>query len=64
MQKKLMVVPMKGQFEQQCNAAALKDMGIPVIKSLKAKNLSEIEQAKITLAIADYALQHLSKSDF
>ena len=26
-------------------------------------NLSEIEQAKITLAIADYALQHLSKSD-
>jgi hypothetical protein len=26
-------------------------------------NLSEIEQVKITLAIADYALQHLSKSD-
>ena len=26
-------------------------------------NLSEIEQAKITLAIADYALQYLSKSD-
>ncbi|MDD1413928.1 hypothetical protein MEN41_04440 [Dolichospermum sp. ST_con] len=26
-------------------------------------NLSEIEQAKITLAIADYALQHLSKYD-
>ena len=26
-------------------------------------NLSEIEQAKITLAIADYALQHLSKPD-
>jgi hypothetical protein len=26
-------------------------------------NLSEIEQAKITLAIADYALQHLSSSD-
>ena len=26
-------------------------------------SLSEIEQAKITLAIADYALQHLSKSD-
>ena len=26
-------------------------------------NLSEIEQAKITLAIADYALQHLSNSD-
>ena len=35
--KKLMVIPMKQQVEQQCNAAALKDMGIPVIKSLKSK---------------------------
>src|SRR5690606_40225251 len=33
--KKLMVVPMKGQFEQQCNAAALKTMGVPVIRKLK-----------------------------
>ncbi len=33
--KKLCVVPMKGQYEQQCNAAMLKEMGIPVIKSLK-----------------------------
>lgn len=43
MQKKLLVVPMKGQYEQQCNAAALKELGIPVIKNLKTKNLSEIE---------------------
>ena len=35
--KKLMVIPMKGQYEQQCNAAALKHMGIPVLKSLKKK---------------------------
>lgn len=35
--KKLMVIPMKGQYEQQCNAAALKKMGIPVVKSLKKK---------------------------
>ena len=37
MKKKLMVIPMKGQYEQQCNAAALKEMGVPVIKNLKEK---------------------------
>ena len=36
--KKLMVIPMKYQYEQYCNAAALKKMRIPVIKSLKKKN--------------------------
>jgi uncharacterized protein (TIGR00661 family) len=35
--KKLMAIPMKGQYEQQCNAAALELMGVPVIKSLKKK---------------------------
>lgn len=43
LKKKLMVVPMKGQYEQQCNAAALKKMGIPVIKSLKEKHLEKIK---------------------
>ena len=42
MNKKLMVIPMKGQYEQQCNAAALKDMGVPVIKSLKLKYVDKI----------------------
>ena len=37
LKKKLMVIPMKGQYEQQCNAAALETMGVPVIKSLKKK---------------------------
>jgi uncharacterized protein (TIGR00661 family) len=40
--KKLMVIPMKGQYEQQCNAAALKLMGVPVIKSLKKKHFERI----------------------
>lgn len=31
--KKLMVIPLKGQYEQQCNAAALKDFGVPVIEN-------------------------------
>jgi uncharacterized protein (TIGR00661 family) len=44
LKKKLMVIPMKGQFEQQCNAAALKEMGVPVIKSLKKKHLSKIKE--------------------
>lgn len=35
--KKLMVIPMKGQYEQRCNAHALELLGIPVIKSLKKK---------------------------
>ena len=43
MRKKLLVIPMKGQFEQQCNAAALKEMGVPVIKSLKLKQLKKIK---------------------
>ncbi len=43
MGKKLMVVPMKGQYEQQCNAAALKEMGVPVIKSLKLKQTGKIQ---------------------
>ncbi len=43
MQKKLLVIPMKGQYEQQCNAAALKEMGVPVVKSLKLKHLDKIK---------------------
>lgn len=37
MKKKLLVVPMKNQYEQQLNAAALNQMGVPVIKNLKDK---------------------------
>ena len=43
LKKKLMVIPMKGQYEQQCNAAALKTMNVPVIKSLKKKHLDKIK---------------------
>ncbi|MEP2240164.1 MAG: glycosyltransferase family protein [Maribacter sp.] len=43
MQKKLLVVPMKGQYEQQCNAAALADMGVPIIKSLKKKHVDKVK---------------------
>lgn len=42
--KKLMVVPMKAQLEQHYNAAALKKMGVPVLKKVKKKQLLKIEQ--------------------
>jgi uncharacterized protein (TIGR00661 family) len=42
LQKKLMVIPLSGQYEQQCNAAALKKMGVPVISKLTARNYFQI----------------------
>ncbi len=42
LEKKLMVIPMKGQYEQQCNASALKEMQVPVLKSLKTKHLETL----------------------
>ncbi|MFH1120274.1 MAG: glycosyltransferase family protein [Bacteroidota bacterium] len=44
LQKKLLVVPMKGQYEQLCNASALKEMGIPVLNSFKSGNADKIIQ--------------------
>lgn len=38
MKKKVLVIPMKAQYEQHLNAAALKFLGVPVIKSLKEKH--------------------------
>jgi uncharacterized protein (TIGR00661 family) len=40
--KKLMVIPMKGQYEQQCNALFLETLGIPAIDELCKKNLQKI----------------------
>ena len=35
---------MKNQYEQHCNAAALKELGVPVLKSLKEKHLPLITE--------------------
>lgn len=43
LKKKLMVIPMKGQYEQQCNAAALKKMEVPVLKKLKLSRIKKIK---------------------
>ena len=37
--KKLAVLPMKTQYEQQCNAAALEEMSVPVFRDLSEINL-------------------------
>ncbi len=42
--KKLLVVPMKSQYEQHCNAAALKQLGVPVLKNVKKKTLKKIDK--------------------
>lgn len=38
MNKKLLVIPMKNQYEQHLNAAALNTLGVPLMKSLKEKH--------------------------
>jgi uncharacterized protein (TIGR00661 family) len=53
LKKKLMVIPMKGQYEQQCNAAALKQMGVPVIKSLREKHYDKMEDWLISKDVID-----------
>lgn len=41
--KKLLTIPMKGQYEQSCNAFALEQMGIPNIPELSEIYLSKIK---------------------
>lgn len=43
LKKKLCVIPMKGQYEQQCNAEMLKSMGVPVIYKLKEESLEVVQ---------------------
>ena len=42
--KKLMVIPMKNQIEQHFNAQALKELGVPVLKTLKRKHISKVKK--------------------
>jgi uncharacterized protein (TIGR00661 family) len=44
LRKKLLVIPMKQQYEQYYNAAALKQMNVPVVKRMKKKHLPKIEE--------------------
>lgn len=44
LKKKVLVIPMKNQYEQHCNAAALEKMGVPVVKKFKKKHLPKIAE--------------------
>jgi uncharacterized protein (TIGR00661 family) len=44
LKKKLMVVPMQSQLEQFYNAASLRQMGVPVLKKFRKKNLDRIRE--------------------
>src|ERR1044071_4477510 len=66
MNKKLLVVPMKSQCEQHCNAAALKQLGVPVLKKVKKKSLKKIEawldeKNKLDISFPDVAGKAVEK---
>ena len=68
--KKLLVVPMKGQYEQHYNAAALKQIGVPVIKKLKRKKsvarihdwLESKNKVRLEYAYADVAPEAVGRA--
>jgi len=43
LKKKLLVIPMKNQYEQHFNAKALEELGVPTLKALKKKHISKIK---------------------
>lgn len=64
--KKLMVIPMRNQIEQQYNAAALKAMGIPVLKKLKLSKADKIKfwidsDMRIEIAYPDITAQIVNR---
>lgn len=42
--KKILVIPMTGQYEQQCNAAALESIGVPSVPLLSEAFIPQIRQ--------------------
>ncbi|MDN3676301.1 glycosyltransferase family protein [Flavobacterium paronense] len=56
LKKKVMVIPMKKQIEQFCNAEMLKEMGVAVIKKLNGDNLPKIQKwlEDDTIVTVDY----------
>lgn len=43
MKKKILIFPMRNQYEQQCNAEAAKRLGIPVIKQLDKRSVPQLK---------------------
>lgn len=56
--KKVMVLPIRGQYEQYCNAAALERIGVPVIQRIDEQSPALIRQwlAADPLPAVDYSM--------
>jgi uncharacterized protein (TIGR00661 family) len=62
LQKKVMMIPMKGQYEQQCNALAASKLGVPVIHEIDDQFIYHInnwlsDDKKITVNFPDETAQ-------
>ncbi len=44
LEKKVMMIPMTGQYEQQCNALAASKLGVPVIHAIDENFIDRSEQ--------------------
>lgn len=44
LQKKVMMIPMSGQYEQQCNALAASKLGVPVVHSIDDKFVAKVNK--------------------
>jgi uncharacterized protein (TIGR00661 family) len=51
--KKLMVIPIQNQYEQQYNAVALKSMGVPTLRKLRASSIERIKE----WVLSDYKIE-------
>lgn len=73
LKKKLMVIPMRDQYEQHYNAASLKDLGVPVLPYFSKKYTTQIsawvDQSEVpnidfpdhTIPAIEYALKRVPK---
>lgn len=78
--KKLFVIPMKGQYEQECNAEALKEMGIHVMEKIDDNFSTKLESwinstskfhekyeniiPEVSQMIIEYSEKYRNKDDF
>jgi uncharacterized protein (TIGR00661 family) len=44
MHKKVMMIPMKGQYEQQCNALSAARLGVPVLQKIDENFIAQVQQ--------------------
>jgi len=60
--KKLLVIPIRGQYEQFCNAAALEKLGVPVLKGLDGEFSVIFQQMMQQKRKLNFRLDHSTES--